>query len=113
MTERIVVSGAGIGGLCAALALIQRGLDVMVCEQASELREVGAGVQLLSLAGDLLHEGVKDVLVHVDPLGADARLAGVGHTTPERSLGSLGQVGVLIDGSRRNLVVTGSSARAR
>jgi salicylate hydroxylase len=46
MTERMVVSGAGIGGLCAALALLQRGFDVTVCEQASELREVGAGVQL-------------------------------------------------------------------
>ena len=46
MTERMVVSGAGIGGLCAALALIQRGFDVIVCEQAGELREVGAGVQL-------------------------------------------------------------------
>jgi salicylate hydroxylase len=46
MTERIVVSGAGIGGLCTALALIQRGFEVTVCEQASELKEVGAGVQL-------------------------------------------------------------------
>jgi salicylate hydroxylase len=46
MTERIVVSGAGIGGLCTALALIQRGFAVTVCEQASELKEVGAGVQL-------------------------------------------------------------------
>jgi salicylate hydroxylase len=46
MTEQIVVSGAGIGGLCAVLALVQRGFDVVVCEQASELREVGAGVQL-------------------------------------------------------------------
>jgi salicylate hydroxylase len=46
MTERMVVSGAGIGGLCAALALLQRGFEVTVCEQASQLREVGAGVQL-------------------------------------------------------------------
>jgi salicylate hydroxylase len=46
MTEQMVVSGAGIGGLCAALALLQRGFDVTVCEQAPELREVGAGVQL-------------------------------------------------------------------
>ena len=38
--------------------------------------------------------------MHVNPLGADARLAGVGHTTPERSLGGLGQVGVLVDDQR-------------
>ncbi len=34
--------------LAAALALLRRGFDVDVYEQASELREVGAGVQLSS-----------------------------------------------------------------
>ncbi len=42
----ILIAGAGLGGLTAALALIQRGHDVRVFEQAAELREVGAGVQL-------------------------------------------------------------------
>jgi len=42
----ILVIGAGIGGLAAALALLRRGLDVEVYEQAQELREVGAGVQI-------------------------------------------------------------------
>ena len=46
MKPRVVIAGAGLGGLTAALALIQRGYDVRVFEQASELREVGAGVQL-------------------------------------------------------------------
>lgn len=43
---RILVAGAGIGGLALAGLLAQRGFDVLVCEQASRLAEVGAGVQL-------------------------------------------------------------------
>ncbi len=42
----ILIAGAGLGGLTAALALMQRGHRVRVFEQAAELREVGAGVQL-------------------------------------------------------------------
>lgn len=41
---RIAVVGGGIGGLTAAIALEQAGLDVTVYEQASALGEVGAGV---------------------------------------------------------------------
>jgi salicylate hydroxylase len=37
-----LVIGAGIGGLAAALALMQRGLDVTVYEQAPQLKEIGA-----------------------------------------------------------------------
>jgi len=43
---KIAVIGAGIGGLAAALALLRRGLDVEVYEQAAELKELGAGVQI-------------------------------------------------------------------
>lgn len=43
---RIMIAGAGIGGLTAALSLLRRGHEVCVFEQARELREVGAGVQL-------------------------------------------------------------------
>src|SRR5258708_39758539 len=42
----ILIAGAGIGGLTAALALLQRGYDVDVYEQAAELKGVGAGLQL-------------------------------------------------------------------
>jgi salicylate hydroxylase len=45
-TRKVAVAGAGIGGLTAALALIDKGFDVSVFEQSNELREVGAGVQL-------------------------------------------------------------------
>lgn len=42
----VLIAGAGIGGLTAALALLQRGFDVDVYEQASRLMEFGAGVQI-------------------------------------------------------------------
>ena len=45
-SDPIVVAGAGIGGLTAALALLQQGIDVAVYEQAEALGEVGAGVQI-------------------------------------------------------------------
>ncbi|MEZ5709960.1 MAG: FAD-dependent monooxygenase [Blastomonas sp.] len=42
----IGIVGGGIGGLTAALALLRRGFDVTVFEQAPELQEVGAGLQI-------------------------------------------------------------------
>lgn len=43
---RIIVIGCGIGGACLSLALDGLGLDHVVLEQAPELTEVGAGLQL-------------------------------------------------------------------
>ncbi|MBK7059156.1 MAG: 3-hydroxybenzoate 6-monooxygenase [Rubrivivax sp.] len=42
----VLVAGGGIGGLAAALALVNRGFEVKVLEQAAELGEIGAGIQL-------------------------------------------------------------------
>jgi 2-polyprenyl-6-methoxyphenol hydroxylase-like FAD-dependent oxidoreductase len=42
----VLVAGGGIGGLAAALALTRQGFDVQVLEQAAELGEIGAGIQL-------------------------------------------------------------------
>ena len=42
----VLVAGGGIGGLAAALALTRQGLSVKVLEQAPELGEIGAGIQL-------------------------------------------------------------------
>ncbi|HXN13385.1 MAG TPA: FAD-dependent monooxygenase [Candidatus Acidoferrales bacterium] len=52
---RIIVIGAGIGGLTAALTLRRSGFEVQVFEQATELREVGAGVQISPNATRILH----------------------------------------------------------
>ena len=40
----ILIVGAGIGGLTAAIALRQAGLGVEVFERAAELKEIGAGI---------------------------------------------------------------------
>lgn len=42
----VLVSGGGIGGLAAALALVRQGFKVQVFEQAPEIGEIGAGIQL-------------------------------------------------------------------
>ena len=44
--RRVIVAGAGIGGLAAALALVRQGFEVRVLEQAQQLGEIGAGIQL-------------------------------------------------------------------
>jgi salicylate hydroxylase len=42
----ILIAGGGIGGFAAALALTQQGFRVKVFEQAPEIGEIGAGIQL-------------------------------------------------------------------
>jgi 2-polyprenyl-6-methoxyphenol hydroxylase-like FAD-dependent oxidoreductase len=44
--SRVLVAGGGIGGIAAALALVRQGFAVRVLEQAPELGEIGAGIQL-------------------------------------------------------------------
>ena len=45
-TPVVLVAGGGIGGLAAALALVRQGFRVTVLEQAPEIGEIGAGIQL-------------------------------------------------------------------
>jgi len=71
-SRTVLVVGAGIGGLTAALALLKRGIDVQVCEQSSQLREVGAGIQISSNGTRVLFA-----------LGLEAALAKV-QVRPER-----------------------------
>ena len=42
----VIVAGGGIGGLAASLALVRQGFKVVVLEQAPEIGEIGAGIQL-------------------------------------------------------------------
>ncbi|OQW59330.1 MAG: monooxygenase [Proteobacteria bacterium SG_bin9] len=60
---RVAVVGGGIGGIAAALSLLQMGVEVTVYEQAHELREIGAGVQISPNASRILHGlGLGDAL---------------------------------------------------
>ncbi len=73
---RVLIAGGGIGGLAAALALRGAGFDAHVYEQASVLREVGAGVQTSPNAVKVLHRlGLAEPLqtVAVVPLSIDSR----------------------------------------
>ncbi len=44
--QQVLVAGGGIGGIAAALALVRRGFKVKVLEQAAQLGEIGAGLQV-------------------------------------------------------------------
>ena len=58
---RVAIIGGGIGGLTAANALSQAGIEVAVHEAAAELKEIGAGVALHPNAMKVLRAlGVED-----------------------------------------------------
>ena len=61
---QILIAGGGIGGLTAALAFLKSGHSVTVLEQAPEIAEVGAGLQISP-------NGMKVL----DALGASARVS--------------------------------------
>jgi salicylate hydroxylase len=78
---RVIVAGAGIGGLTAALALLDRGFEVQVLEQARALGPVGAGIQLSANATRVLYQlGLGPALdrVTVAPGGKCIRLWSTG-----------------------------------
>jgi salicylate hydroxylase len=85
-----LITGAGIGGLIAALALQQRGFEVALYEQAHDLREVGAGVQISPNGTRVLYSlGLADAIraVAVEPTGKEVRLWNSGATWPLFDLG--------------------------
>jgi salicylate hydroxylase len=70
----IAIIGGGLGGLTAALSLLQAGFDVHVYERATVVHEVGAGIQVspnasrvlyrLGLADELARMGVRPLAWH-------------------------------------------------
>lgn len=56
MSQRILIAGAGIGGLTAACCLLKAGHDVQVFEQAPVLGEIGAGIQMSANAMHVLND---------------------------------------------------------
>jgi salicylate hydroxylase len=63
---KILIAGAGIGGLNAAAHLLKAGHDVTVFEQAPELAEVGAGIQISANAmHGLIHLGLGPAIAQI------------------------------------------------
>ena len=90
-TTKVLIAGGGIGGLAAAIALLQRGFDVDVYEQAGELREIGAGMQISPNGNRALQSlGVFEALRHLssDAEGKEIRLWNSGQTWPLFDLGA-------------------------
>lgn len=63
---KIIIVGAGLGGLTAAACLLKAGHDVEVYEQAPQLAEVGAGIQISANPMHVLADlGLKDAIMKV------------------------------------------------
>ena len=92
MARKILIAGAGIGGLTAALALLKRGFDVEVVEQATQLKEVGAGLQLSANGNRVLYElGLGEALKQLscEATGKEIRLWTSGETWKLFDLGAV------------------------
>jgi salicylate hydroxylase len=79
----VLIVGAGIGGLTAALALLRRGIHVTVLEQAAQLGEVGAGLQLSANGTRIFHLlglGAELESIAARPRGKIVRLWNSGQT---------------------------------
>lgn len=64
--RKVLIAGAGLGGLAAAACLIKRGFDVHVFEQAPQLGEIGAGVQQSANSAKVLYDlGLREALEKV------------------------------------------------
>lgn len=70
---RIIIIGAGIGGLAAGLALQRRGFRVTIYERGAEVREIGAGLIIAPNARRALRD-----------LGVDAALEAISSSVPVR-----------------------------
>ncbi len=121
MDEReILVVGGGIGGITAALCLAQLGFNVQVFEQAAQVGEVGAGIQLSPNCSRVLHslgleaalrpmaflpEGVEmrawrsGMLISSSPLGSSVRAQ---FGAPYYHMHRADLMSVLLDAARRD-----------
>jgi 2-polyprenyl-6-methoxyphenol hydroxylase-like FAD-dependent oxidoreductase len=64
---KVLIAGAGVGGLTLALMLHRRGIESVIFEQASEIREVGVGINILPHA--IKELAALDLLPKLDAIG--------------------------------------------
>ncbi len=98
---RVLIAGAGIGGLTAALMLHRRGIAAAIYEQAPTVREVGVGINTLPHAiGELADLGLLPALDRTgirtrtliyynrggQEVWREARGIDAGHTVPQFSI---------------------------
>ena len=89
--SHILIAGAGIGGIVAALALLQRGFEVSLYEQAGELHELGAGVQISPNGSRVLRElGLQPAMDAIAsmPTSREMRLFSTGQSWPLQNKGN-------------------------
>ena len=99
---RLIIAGAGIGGLCAALSLHKAGItDIQILESTKEIRPLGVGINVLphavreltelGLADDMANLGVATAdLTYVNAFGAtiwsEPRGIAAGYEWPQYSV---------------------------
>jgi salicylate hydroxylase len=89
MVDKILVLGAGLGGLSAASCFMKAGYDVEIYEQAPALAEVGAGIQISANSMHVLNElglGPEIARVGVQPKAYVFKLHDTGEVISQFSL---------------------------
>ena len=92
--QQVLIAGGGIGGLAAALACAQRGVPVQLLERATQLSEVGAGIQIGPNVTRILQAwGLGEALAHMAafPKQLQARDAQTGQVLGTLPLGKRAQ----------------------
>src|ERR1700730_4639602 len=102
---KIIIAGAGIGGLTAAMCLSRAGFDVEVFEAVGELRPLGVGINVQA-GGVRLLSGPRRAPVAAPP-PSQARLVPLPNPQRPENLGGSGRppsrpaVAAILDPSRR------------
>src|SRR5215472_16569772 len=91
---RVVIVGAGIGGLAAAVALHRMGAELLVIERAPSIREVGAGLSLWSNAVNALRQlGVEvDIMASASVVERSVVRTTQGRLIPRTDLGEVSRM---------------------